>query len=223
MNYSNKGDKILLWKRVKRRDLLEKGLSFVASSWRKKGPSSFTGSFFYKIKEVMEEMAKSKAEKWLEPDGLLRIEGWARDGLTEEQIAKNMGVSRSTLSDYKVKYPDILRAIKNSKEVADREVENALFNKATGYTVKLKKPMKVRHVEYDEQTGRKIAEYERIEYIEEEVHVPADTTAQIFWLKNRKSNEWRDKVTVTDESSLEKLDELISSIDTLAKKSGGKR
>ena len=171
----------------------------------------------------MEEMAKSKAEKWLEPDGLLRIEGWARDGLTEEQIAKNMGVSRSTLSDYKVKYPDILRAIKNSKEVADREVENALFHKATGYTVKLKKPMKVRHVEYDEVSGRKVAEYERIEYIEEEVHVPADTTAQIFWLKNRKPNEWRDKVTVTDESSLEKLDELISSIDTLAKKSGGKR
>ena len=190
---------------------------------RRARASPFTGSFFYKIKEVMEEMAKSKAEKWLEPDGLLRIEGWARDGLPEEQIAKNMGVSRSTLSDYKVKYPDILRAIKNSKEVADREVENALFNKATGYTVKLKKPMKVRHVEYDEQTGRKIAEYERIEYIEEEVHVPADTTAQIFWLKNRKSNEWRDKVTVTDESSLEKLDELISSIDTLAKKSGGKR
>ena len=190
---------------------------------RRSRASPFTGSFFYKIKEVMEEMAKSKAEKWLEPDGLLRIEGWARDGLTEEQIAKNMGVSRSTLSDYKVKYPDILRAIKNSKEVADREVENALFNKATGYTVKLKKPMKVRHVEYDEVSGRKIAEYERIEYIEEEVHVPADTTAQIFWLKNRKPNEWRDKVTVTDESSLEKLDELISSIDTLAKKSGGKR
>lgn len=190
---------------------------------RRARASPFTGSFFYKIKEVMEEMAKSKAEKWLEPDGLLRIEGWARDGLTEEQIAKNMGVSRSTLSDYKVKYPDILRAIKNSKEVADREVENALFNKATGYTVKLKKPMKVRHVEYDEVSGRKVAEYEWIEYIEEEVHVPADTTAQIFWLKNRKPNEWRDKVTVTDESSLEKLDELISSIDTLAKKSGGKR
>ena len=190
---------------------------------RRARASPFTGSFFYKIKEVMEEMAKSKAEKWLEPDGLLRIEGWARDGLTEEQIAKNMGVSRSTLSDYKVKYPDILRAIKNSKEVADREVENALFNKATGYTVKLKKPMKLRHVEYDEVSGRKVAEYERIEYIEEEVHVPADTTAQIFWLKNRKPNEWRDKVTVTDESSLEKLDELISSIDTLAKKSGGKR
>lgn len=190
---------------------------------RRARASPFTGSFFYKIKEVMEEMAKSKAEKWLEPDGLLRIEGWARDGLTEEQIAKNMGVSRSTLSDYKVKYPDILRAIKNSKEVADREVENALFNKATGYTVKLKKPMKVRYVEYDEVSGRKVAEYERIEYIEEEVHVPADTTAQIFWLKNRKPNEWRDKVTVTDESSLEKLDELISSIDTLAKKSGGKR
>jgi len=168
-------------------------------------------------------MAKSKAEKWLQPDGLLRIEGWARDGLSEEQIAKNMGVSRSTLSDYKVKYPDILSAIKNSKEVADREVENALFNKARGYTVSLKKPIKVRHTEYDEVSGRKVAEYEKIEYIEEEVHIPADTTAQIFWLKNRKPNEWRDKVTVQDETSLEKLDELIGSIDNLAKKAGGKR
>ena len=134
-----------------------------------------------------------------------------------------MGCAYSTFREWRDKHPALSAALKSTKEVADREVENALFNKATGYTVKLKKPMKVRHVEYDEVSGRKVAEYERIEYIEEEVHVPADTTAQIFWLKNRKPNEWRDKVTVTDESSLEKLDELISSIDTLAKKSGGKR
>ena len=168
-------------------------------------------------------MAKSKYEAWLTDDGLLRIEGWARDGLTDEQIAHNMGISRKTLAEWKNKYAPIGDALKNSKDVVDRIVENALFKKACGYTVQVKKPMKVRHVEYDEVSGRKVAEYERIEYIEEEVHVPADTTAQIFWLKNRKSNEWRDKVAVTDESSLEKLDELISSIDTLAKKSGGKR
>lgn len=190
---------------------------------RRARASPFTGSFFYKIKEVMEEMAKSKAEKWLEADGLLRIEGWARDGLTEAQIAKNMGIGLTTLKDYKKKYPTILAAIKNSKEVADRVVENALYKKACGYDKKLKKPMKVRVIEYDEVSGRKVAEYERIEYAEETIHIPADTTAQIFWLKNRKPNDWRDKVTVTDESSLEKLDELISSIDTLAKKSGGKR
>lgn len=159
-------------------------------------------------------MAKSKAEKWLTREGLLKIGGWARDGLTEEQIAKNMGVSRSTLSEYKNKYPDILDAIKNSKEVADRIVENALFNKCTGYTVEIKKPIKVKRVIYE--GGRKVEEYEEVVESTEEVHIPADTTAQIFWLKNRKPKYWRDKVVVQDEDGLDKLDSLIGSIDRLA-------
>ena len=53
--------------------------------------SPFTGSFFYKNKEVMEEMARSRVEQWLTEEGLLRIQGWARDGLTDKQIAHNMG------------------------------------------------------------------------------------------------------------------------------------
>lgn len=159
-----------------------------------------------------------KYEKWLTDDGLLRIGGWARDGLTEEQIAKNMGVSRSTLSEWKKKFPDLLDALKNSKDVADRIVENALFKKACGYTVQLHKPIKVKRIDYDEATGKKISEREEVVQAVEEVHVPADTTAQIFWLKNRKPETWRDKVAYTDESELEKLDELIGSIDRLAAK-----
>ena len=161
---------------------------------------------------------RNKYEAWLTNDGLLRIEGWARDGLTEEQIAHNMGISRSTLSEWKLKFPDIADALKNSKEVVDRIVENALFKKACGYTVEVKKPIKVRRVEYNDETGKKIREYEEIVETVEEVHVPADTTAQIFWLKNRKPEAWRDKVLYTDESELEKLDELIGSIDRLATK-----
>lgn len=163
-------------------------------------------------------MAKSKYEKWLTDDGLLRIEGWARDGLTDEQIAHNMGISRKTLAEWKNKYAPIGDALKNSKEVVDRIVENALFKKACGYTVQVSKPMKVKRVIYNEDTGRKIEEYEEVVQTVEEVHVPADTTAQIFWLKNRKPEAWRDKVLYTDESELEKLDELIGSIDKLANK-----
>lgn len=163
-------------------------------------------------------MAKSKYEKWLSEDGLLRIEGWARDGLTDEQIAHNMGISRKTLAEWKNKYTPIGDALKNSKEVVDRIVENALFKKACGYTVEVKKPIKVRRVEYNDETGKKIREYEEIVETVEEVHVPADTTAQIFWLKNRKPEAWRDKVLYTDESELEKLDELIGSINRLATK-----
>ena len=164
-------------------------------------------------------MAKSKYEAWLTDDGLLRIEGWARDGLTDEQIAHNMGISRKTLAEWKNKYAPIGDALKNSKDVVDRIVENALFKKACGYTVQVKKPIKVRKVEYNDETGKKICEVEEIVEAVEEVHVPADTTAQIFWLKNRKSNEWRDKVQFTDETSLKKLDSLIEAIDKKAAKS----
>lgn len=78
-------------------------------------------------------MAKGKYEKWLEPESLLLLEGWARGGLTDEQIAHNMGVSRSTLNDWKTKYPDISDTLKKGKEVVNIEVENALLKRALGY------------------------------------------------------------------------------------------
>lgn len=75
-------------------------------------------------------MAKGKYQKWLEPEGLLLLEGWARDGLTDEQIAQKMGISRKTLIDWKNKYSDICDTLKKGKEVADYAVENALYNAA---------------------------------------------------------------------------------------------
>ena len=136
-------------------------------------------------------MAKGKYEEWLEPEGLLKIEGWARDGLTDEQIAYNMGISYSTLKEWKNKYSAISATLKKGKEVIDRQVENALLQKALGITKTVKKPIKLKEVVYD--NGKRISEKERVEYADEEVYIPPDTTAQIFWLKNRKPNEWRDK------------------------------
>lgn len=73
-------------------------------------------------------MAKPKYECWLSKDGLVLIEGWARDGLTEEQIAKDkMHVASSTLREWKGKYPAISAALKKGKELPDYKVENALY------------------------------------------------------------------------------------------------
>ena len=121
-------------------------------------------------------MAKSKYAKWLEPGGLLLLEGWARDGLTDEQIAHNMGISRKTLAEWKKKYGDISDTLKKGKDVVDIQVENALLKRALGYVSKEQKVTK---------DG---------EIIELEKEIPPDTTAQIFWLKNRKPDKWRDKV-----------------------------
>ena len=125
-------------------------------------------------------MAKSKADEWLSKDKLILLEGWARDGLTEEQIAKNMGVSVKTLYNWKTDNLPILQALKKGKEVIDFEVENALLKKALGYTVTLNK--------------QKVTKDGDVVDIQEDVHVAPDTTAQIFWLKNRKPDKWRDKV-----------------------------
>lgn len=118
----------------------------------------------------------SKFKDWLEGDGLLKLEGWARDGLTDEQISRNMGIAYSTFREWKKKYSAFSAVLKRTKDVVDREVENALFKRAMGY-------------KYDEVTYERGEEVKRVTK-----EVAPDTTAQIFWLKNRKPAEWRDKI-----------------------------
>ena len=142
---------------------------------------------------------RAKYQEWLEPNKLILLEGWARDGLTDEQIAEKMGIGTTTLYRWKDEYREIRESLKKGKEVVDRLVENDLLKKATGEVRTLRKPIKVKEVLYE--NGKRLAERERIEYAEEEVYIPPDTTAQIFWLKNRKPEEWRDKRNV--ESKIE--------------------
>lgn len=149
----------------------------------------------------------AKYEYWLTQDGLLKLEAWARDGLTDEQIAKNMNVAYSTLRVWKEKFQAISAALKKGKEVVDIEVENALLKRALGY-------------EYEEVKK----EYEFGELSKETVtikRVVPDTTAQIFWLKNRRPDLWRDK---QDVNINKKMDEEKTKLDDMiAQMRGGKQ
>ncbi len=146
-------------------------------------------------------MARGKYQEWIsDPDKKILLSGWARDGLTDEEIAKNIGISRSTLSEWKKKYPDISDTLKKGKEIVDKEVEESLLKKAKGYTVKLKKTFKLKKVTYG-ATGRKEKEEEYLEVGEDEVHIPADTLAIIFWLKNRMPDKWKDRKIEMDRDS----------------------
>ena len=78
-------------------------------------------------------MATGRYHKWLEPDSLLLLQAWARDGLINEQIAKNMGITTETLRVWSMKFVVISDAIKKGKEVVDIEVENVLFKRTLGY------------------------------------------------------------------------------------------
>lgn len=156
-------------------------------------------------------MAKGKYEYWLSPDGLLLLEAYARDGLTDEQIAKNLDITPSTLYEWKRRYSEISEALKKGKEVVDIEVENALLKRALGYSYEEKK------VEVSEE-GTKVTKTIK--------EVIPDTTAQIFWLKNRRPEQWRDKQDIEhsgavnvrkvyDEMSEEELMELAKKYEKI--------
>lgn len=149
-------------------------------------------------------MAKGKYADWLTPEGLLKIEGWAKDGLIDEQIAKNIGIRAGTLYEWKNRFPEFSEALKRGKEVVDREVENALLKRALGY-------------EYTETTREAVQDPSSGEVrmqVTKKVtkQVAPDTTAQIFWLKNRKPDKWRDKPAYEDTSELDKLDAILKGL-----------
>lgn len=134
-------------------------------------------------------MARGKYHDWLTSEGLLKLEAWARDGLTDEQIAKNMGIGTTTLYRWKNDYREIRESLKKGKEVVDIEVENALLKRALGY--KYVEVTKERVTELNPHTGEPESKLVVTKEVVKEVQ--PDVTAQIFWLKNRKPDVWRDK------------------------------
>ncbi len=131
----------------------------------------------------------AKYHEWLKDDGLLRLQSFARDGLSDEQIAEKVGISRSTLSDWKKRFPDISDAIEKGKAPVDTEVENALLKRALGFF-------------YDEETRelRKkpdsdVYEMELVKTVTKYIY--PDVTAQKFWLMNRKPDIWRMREAVS--------------------------
>ena len=107
------------------------------------------------------------------------IKAWRRKGLTEKEVCDNLGITVTSLANYKNKYPEVKEALLNTRDDTVAQVENALFMRAIGY-------------EYEEEEvitnpdgGVRIKKVRK--------QMAPDVTAQIFILKNRSSQEWRDR------------------------------
>lgn len=123
----------------------------------------------------------------------MQLEGWARDGLSEAQIAHNIGITYETLRTWKIKFAVLSDAIKRGKAPVDIQVENALLKRALGF-------------EYEEVTTEiedvptgKIGDdgkpiFKQRKHIKKTTKmVPPETAAAFIWLKNRRPDKWRDK------------------------------
>ena len=151
-------------------------------------------------------MAKGKYQEWITPDGLLQLEGWARDGLTDEQIAKNIGIRRETLYAWMKSYSDISNAIKKGKGPVDIEVENALYKRAIGfeYTETVKE---IRQMPGG-KTYTTIREFKK--------YALPDTTAQAIWLNNRKPKRWQRDRRVTEVETTDTSDGFLEALSNTA-------
>lgn len=115
------------------------------------------------------------------------VSGWARHGLSDEQIALNLGIGVSTFYDYKKKYPELGEALRDGREDAQIHVENALFKKAVGY--KYKEVTKERQKVFD-LDGKWTGEYAMVTTKTVMKHVQPDTGAIMYWLEHRAPDRW---------------------------------
>ncbi|MBS4889424.1 MAG: IS66 family insertion sequence element accessory protein TnpA [Peptoniphilus grossensis] len=127
-------------------------------------------------------MARAKYQEWLKEENLIKVEAWAKSGLSEKQISQNMGIAYSTLKEWKKKYSALSASLKKGKEVTDFEVENAMHKSSLGYYVE---ETKTYITETNGVQTKKIEKYKK--------WIPPNSTSQIFWLKNRKPDVWMDR------------------------------
>lgn len=136
-------------------------------------------------------MAKGKYADWITEDGLLLLEGWARDGLTDEQIAHNIGIHVATFYRWQEAHGEFRDALKRGKAPVDLQVENALLKRALGYEYE-EVTTEITETPYIDRHGKERVRKQKHVKKTKKIVLP-DTTAQIFWLKNRRPDKWRDK------------------------------
>lgn len=151
-------------------------------------------------------MATIKMKDWETPESLELIKRWARNGCIDKDIASNIGVSENTFNRWKKRSPSILAALRDAKPVADAKVESALFRSALGY-------------QYTEVTKERDGTGAMVITKEVTKEVKPNTTAQVFWLKNRLPELWRDHPELTADPSGNPI--LASLVGLLAKDEKG--
>lgn len=142
----------------------------------------------------MGEINQSLVDTWLDDDHLMLLECWARDGIYYDEIAERIGISRTTLLQWRKKYPEINKALNTGKDIIDYKVENALLKAALGYTTQ----------EIKVTIGKQVKNGQTFMITKETItkEIAPNVTAALAWLNNRKPEQWkRNRDNFFDENS----------------------
>ena len=157
----------------------------------------------------------SKYHTHVEPR-LNEIRAWARDGATDEIIAKRLYISIASFYVYKKEFIELSESLTPAR-VYDDEVVDALHKNTLGGIIKLQKPIKLRKKFFE--NGKLVREEEVLVTAEEEIYITPDTKAQIYWLNNRRPEQWKNNPVDNsgEQSAKEALEEIVNAIEGVAK------
>lgn len=145
---------------------------------------------------------RESLEEWITPEKLILLTGWCMDGFTNEEIAKKMGIGLSTLNGWIAKDSNISNALKKGKEICDYEVEQNLYKSTKDHIVEVTKKQIVKDKDGEKQFIT----------ITEQV-IPANVTAQLSWLNNRKRDKWSNRQVLDTPEERKPVDININVID----------
>lgn len=155
-----------------------------------------------KAKERRGRYTKDTINDWNTPEKLILLTGWCMDGYTNEEIAKKMGISLTTLDNWKAKDVGIMGALKKGKEICDYEVEQNLYKSTKDHIVEVTKKQIVKDKDGEKQYIT----------ITEQV-IPANVTAQLSWLNNRRRDKWYNRQVLDTPDEKKPVDININVVD----------
>ena len=136
------------------------------------------------------------------PEYTEQVEKLCKLGTTDRDLCLLFNISPQTIDNWKKTHPEFFLALMRGKQEADLNVAEAMYRNATGYDYYEEQAVKLRETSYVGGKVSNVREY--VEIVMVKRHQPADTTAQIFWLKNRRPDLWRDVKRIDSEPEMVK-------------------
>jgi hypothetical protein len=134
------------------------------------------------------------------PEYTEQVEKLCKLGTTDRDLCLFFNVSPQTVENWKKTYPEFFLALMKGKQEADANVAEAMYKNATGYDYYEEQAVKLRETSYVDGKVSNVREY--VDVVMVKRHQPADTTAQIFWSKNRRPDLWRDVKKIDPEPEM---------------------